>query len=70
MIRYLVDRLDGMKTLEEDKYDPLFEIECITKYSINRHGTPMLNITWDSCVSSSWEKLSVIKADDPVLVAE
>ena len=25
----LVDKLDGMKTLEEDMYYPLFEIECI-----------------------------------------
>ena len=27
--RDLVDKLDGMKTLEEDTYDPLFEIKCI-----------------------------------------
>ena len=30
----------------------------------------MLNITWASDGSSSWMKLSVIKADDHVLVAE
>lgn len=68
--RDLVDKLDDMETLEEKEYDTLFEIECITKHSINRHGTPMLNITWASDGSSSWEKISVIKADDPVLVAE
>ena len=50
----LVDKLDGMKKIKEEEYDPLFEIECITKHSINRHGTPMLNIYWE-CGGSSWE---------------
>ena len=59
-----------MQTLEEEEYDPLFEIECIEGHTINKEGIPMLNITWTSDGSSSWMKLAVIKEDDPVLVAE
>ena len=59
-----------MQTLEEEEYDPLFEIECIEGHAINKEGMPMLNITWASDGSTSWMQLAVIKEDDPVLVAE
>ena len=59
-----------MSTLEEEEYDPLFEIESIKHHSIKRHGIPMLHISW-ACGGSSWIKLAmVVKEDDPFLVAE
>ena len=58
-----------MRTLEEEEYDPLFEIECIKQHSINRHEVPILHISW-ACGGSSWLKMAVVKEDDPVLVAE
>ena len=54
----------------EDDDDPLWQIEGILSHKITRQGRPKLLIKWTNGDQNTWEYLSTIKQDDPIVCTE
>ena len=55
------------ETLEED---PLFEIEKILDHKITEKGKPLFKVRWQSDQEEMWIKMSQLKEDEPLMLAE